>query len=94
MDSNYKFSEISLRFIKIKLDKLFYHINQFGHKRSQHRLDMEGTNVPPPISKYFNKKEVPSGIRTHNLPHDGPRRYPLRHKSLDEATHGIFLILS
>ena len=53
-----------------------------------------GTNVPPPISKYFNKKRVPSGIRRHDLPHDGPRRYPLRHKSLDEAMDGIFPILS
>ena len=61
--------------------------------RSQHRLDMEDKRTPP-ISKHFNKKGVPSGIRTHDLPHDGPRRYPLRHKSLDEATHGIFLILS
>ena len=48
----------------------------------------------PPISEYFNKKRVPSGIRTHDLPHDGPRRYSLRHKSLNEATHGKRLILS
>ena len=94
MDSNYKFSEISLRFIKIKLDKLFYHINQFGHKRSHPRWDRGGTTPPPPISKYFNKERVPSGNRTHDLSHDSPRRYPLRHKSLDEATHGIYLILS
>ena len=49
---------------------------------------------PPPISKYFNKNRVPSGIRAHDLPHDSPRRYPLRHNSFDEATHGICVILS
>ena len=31
-------------------------LNQFGHKRSQHRLDMGGQTSPSPISKYFNKK--------------------------------------
>ena len=53
-----------------------------------------GQTSPQPISKYFNNKGGPSGIRTHDLPHDGYGRYPLRHKSLDKATHGIFLILS
>ena len=53
-----------------------------------------GDKRPPPISKYFNKKSVPSGIRTHDLPHDSPRPYPLRHKSLVEVTHGISLIFS
>ena len=41
------------------------------------------TSPPPPISKYFNKKWVPSGIRTLDLTNDDPRRYPLRHKSLE-----------
>ena len=45
-------------------------------------------------TKHFSKKEVPSGIRTHDLPHDSLRPYPLRHKSLYEVAHGIFLILS
>ena len=58
--------------------------NQSGHERSRQ------TSPPPPISKYFNKKRVPTGIRTH----DSQRRYPLHHKSLDNATHGICLILS
>ena len=83
-----------MRIIIYDTSKKNISFNQSGHERSRHRLDMGGTNVPPPISKYFNKKGGPSGIRTHNLPHDGQRRYPLRHKSLNEATHGIFLTLS
>ena len=83
---------------QLSLSLFIHEINQFGHKRSQHRLDMGGTNrdrhVPSPISKYFNKKRVPTGIRTHDLPHNRQRRYPLHHKSLDNATHGICLILS
>ena len=42
-----------------------------------------GQTSPPPISKYFNKKRGPSGIRTRDLPHDSQRRYPLRCKNLD-----------
>ena len=34
------------------------HINQFGHG---------GDKRPPAEFKYFNKKRVPSGIRTHDL---------------------------
>ena len=69
--------------------------NQSRQEPSHQRLGKGGgTNVPPPIRKYFNKKRVSSGIRTHKLPHDSPRRYPLRHRSWDEATHGICVILS
>ena len=48
-----------------------------------------GQTSTPPISKYFNKKGVPSGIRTLDLPHNGQRRYPLHHKNSDEATRNI-----
>ena len=69
-------------------------LNQSRQEPSHHRLGKGGGTNPPPTSKYFNKKRVPSGIRLHVLPHGSPRRYPLRHKSLHEATHGISLILS
>ena len=41
-------------------NKIKFWLNQFGHKRSQHRLDMGGTNFPPPISKYFYKPVINS----------------------------------
>ena len=68
-------------------------LNQSRQEPSHHRLGKGGQTSPPPISKYFNKKGGPGGIRTHDLRHDGQRRYPMRHKSLDEAKHGIFLSL-
>ena len=37
-------------------------LNQFGHKRSQHRFDMGGQTSPPPISKYFNKEGFRAGF--------------------------------
>ena len=87
------FIDVSLLVVTIRCKERSV-VNQSRQEPSHHRLGKRGANVSPPISKYFNKKRVPSGIRTHDLPHDSPRRYPLRHKSLDEATHGICLILS
>ena len=46
------------------------------------------------FSSWKIKKEFLGGGRTHDLPHHGLRPYPLRHKSLDKATHGILVILS
>ena len=69
-----KLLELLKPFTTVKGLSYEYFLNQFGHKRSQHRSDMGGQTSPPPISKYFNKKRIPSGIRTHDLPHDSPRR--------------------
>ena len=53
------------------LNKGIIHINNFW-KSLIFEMHMEYRRVPPaPISKYFNKKGVPSGIRTHDLPRDG-----------------------
>ena len=82
--------EIRKRIIRLEKRKRFNDLTSLDISE----VNTVGTTAPPPISKYFIKKGGPSGIRTHDLPHDGQRRYPLRHKSLDEATHGIFLILS
>ena len=45
----YKTEFLDLKFVKkmfLEMVEWKVTVNQFGHKRSQHRLDMGGTNVP------------------------------------------------
>ena len=47
-----------------------FDINQFGHKRCAHRLDM-GTNVPPLSNKYLSEIFSPRHIKlTKNNPNN------------------------
>ena len=41
---NFRFNDLDLKVL-----------NKSGHKECRHRLGMGGTNVPPPISKYFSE---------------------------------------
>ena len=46
----------------------FRSINQSRQEPSHHRLGKGGTNVPPPISKYFSEIFSPSHIKLTNKP--------------------------